>query len=321
MSQVLVIAELGAGNQLKNATLSALTFAKSAAGANGVDVLVLGSDTNAAAQELAKHGVGKVLTCNDPAFEHYVAEQFAPTIASVGGAYTLLVATATTFGKDVMPRVAAKLEAAYAGDCSAVSSDGGALTFKRPMYAGNAFGYCQLSTKIQVATVRQSEVDPDVPGAGSAPIESVSKVASSEAASRVEFVSLDAVTSERPELTDAGVVVSGGRALKEKFFEVLEPLVDKLGAGLGASRAAVDAGYCPGDFQVGQTGKIVAPQLYFAIGISGAIQHVAGMKNSKVIVAINKDPDAPIFQLADYGLVEDLFTAVPALVEALPAKS
>lgn len=321
MSQVLVIAELGAGNQLKNATLSALTFAKSAAGAGGVDVLVLGSETSAAAQELTKHGVGKVIACDDAAFEHYVAEQFAPTVASVGGAYKLLVATATTFGKDLMPRVAAKLEAAFAGDCSAVSDAGGTLTFKRPMYAGNAFGYCQLSTPIQVATVRQSEVDPDAPGSGSAPIEAVSKVAPSAAANRVEFVSLDAVTSERPELSDASVVVSGGRALKEKFFEVLEPLVDKLGAGLGASRAAVDAGYCPGDFQVGQTGKIVAPQLYFAIGISGAIQHVAGMKNSKVIVAINKDPDAPIFQLADYGLVADLFTAVPALVQALPARS
>ena len=198
-----------------------------------------------------------------------------------------------------------------------MSADGGKLTYKRPLYAGNAYGYCTLSTAIQVATVRQSEIEPDAPSGGSSPIEKVSVVAPSGAAARVEFVSLAAVKSERPELGDAKVVVSGGRALKEKFFEVLEPLADQLGAGLGASRAAVDAGYCPGDFQVGQTGKIVAPRLYFAIGISGAIQHLAGMKGSKVIVAINKDADAPIFQVADYGLVGDLFEVVPALVARL----
>lgn len=323
MSNVLVVAELGSGTQLKNSTLSALTFAKSALPTVGgqLDVLVLGSSTAEAAAELAKHGVNQVLTCDDASFENYVAERFAPTVAQVGADYSLLVATASTFGKDLMPRVAAKLDAAYAGDCAGVSAEANQLVYKRPMFAGNAYGYCSLSTAIQVATVRQSEVEADAPTGTSAPIKAVSKAAESGAAARVEFVSLEAVTSERPELTDASVVVSGGRALKDKFFEVLEPLVDKLGAGLGASRAAVDAGYCPGDFQVGQTGKIVAPQLYFAIGISGAIQHVAGMKSSKVIVAINKDPDAPIFQLADYGLVADLFTAVPELVAALPAKS
>jgi electron transfer flavoprotein alpha subunit len=322
MPNVLVVAELAAGVSLKKAALSAITFAKAALPAvgGGFDILVLGTNTSAAANELAQHGAGKILTCDDPSFENYLAEQFAPTVAEVAKSYSLVVATATTVGKDLLPRVAARLGAAYAGDCAAVSADGGKLTYKRPMFAGNAFGYCTLSTDIQVATARQSEVAPDVAGSGSSPIESVKKAADGAAASRIEFVSLDAVASERPELTDAKVVVSGGRALKEKFFEVLEPLADKLGSGLGASRAAVDAGYCPGDFQVGQTGKIVAPQLYFAIGISGAIQHIAGMKNSKVIVAINKDPDAPIFQLADYGLVEDLFSAVPALVAALPAK-
>jgi len=321
MPNVLVIAELASGTSLKKATLSAISFAKTALPAVGgnLDILVLGTATADAAAELAKHGAAKVLTCDDPSFANYTAENFAPTIAEVGKNYGLLVATATTFGKDVMPRVTARVGGAYAGDCAGVNADGGKLSFKRPMFAGNAFGFCSLSADIQVATVRQSEVDPDEPGAAGSAIEAVAKVDSGEAAKRVEFVSLDAVTSERPELTDAQTVVSGGRALKEKFFDVLEPLVDKLGAGLGASRAAVDAGYCPGDFQVGQTGKIVAPQLYFAIGISGAIQHVAGMKSSKVIVAINKDPDAPIFQLSDYGLVEDLFTAVPALVEALPA--
>lgn len=323
MPNVLVVAELADGRTLKNGTLSAITFAKTAMPAlgGGFDILVLGSNTSAAAEELKKHGAGKVITCDDASFEKYTAEHFAPTVAEVGKAYSLLVATATTFGKDLMPRVAARLSAAYAGDCAGVSAEGGKLTYKRPMFAGNAFGFCQLSTEIQVATVRQSEVEPDAGGTGASAVESVGKAGVGQAASRVEYVSLDAVKSERPELTDANVIVSGGRALKDKFFEVLEPLVGKLGAGLGASRAAVDAGYCPGDFQVGQTGKIVAPQLYIAVGISGAIQHVAGMKNSKVIVAINKDPDAPIFQIADYGLVEDLFTAVPALVEALPAKS
>ena len=321
MPNVLVVAELASGTSLKNATLSAISFAKSApAVGGGFDILVLGKSTAGAAGELAKHGAGKVISCEDPSFENYLAEDFAPTVAEVGKDYGLIVATATTVGKDLLPRVAARLGAAYAGDCAAVAIEGGKLTYKRPMFAGNAFGYCKLATSIQVASVRQSEVAPDVPGSGASRIESVSKAAGGVARSRVEFVSLEAVESERPDLTDAKIVVSGGRALKEKFFEVLEPLADKLGSGLGASRAAVDAGYCPGDFQVGQTGKIVAPQLYFAVGISGAIQHIAGMKNPKVIVAINKDPDAPIFQIADYGLVEDLFTAVPALVAALPSK-
>lgn len=281
---------------------------------------MLGSSTQTAAAELTKHGAEQVLTCDHENFENYVAEQFAPTVAEVGKNYALIVATATTFGKDLLPRVAARLSAGYAGDCAGVSIEDGKLTYKRPMYAGNAFGFCQLSTDVQVCTVRQSEVEADVPSDTSCPIASVARVAPSKAAEGVEFVSLDAVSSERPELTDASIVVSGGRALKDKFFEVLEPLVDTLGAALGASRAAVDAGYCPGDFQVGQTGKIVAPNLYIAVGISGAIQHVAGMKSSRTIVAINKDPDAPIFQLADYGLAEDLFTAVPALVAELSRK-
>jgi electron transfer flavoprotein alpha subunit len=187
------------------------------------------------------------------------------------------------------------------------------------MFAGNVYGYCQLDGPIQFATVRQSEVDPSEPVEARSPIEQATLTPPTKAAERVEFVSLDAVKSARPELADAKVVVSGGRALKERFFEVMEPLADALGAGLGASRAAVDAGYCPGDFQVGQTGKIVAPALYVAVGISGAIQHIAGMKGSKVIVAINKDPEAPIFQIADYGLVADLFTAVPEMVRALKA--
>jgi electron transfer flavoprotein alpha subunit len=319
MSDALVVAELSDQGAVRRSTLSAITFAHNALPALGgaLHILVLGAKTADAATELAGYGAAKIIRCEDPSLEKYVAEHYAPTVAEVGKSYGLVVATATSFGKDLMPRVAARLDAAYAGDCADVSAEDKKLVYKRPMYAGNAFGFCELTTKVQCATARQSEFEPAAPRGGAAPIESVEKTASGAAASRVEYVSLDAVKSERPELTEASVVVSGGRALKEKFFEVLEPLADALGAALGASRAAVDAGYAPGDFQVGQTGKIVAPSLYFAVGISGAIQHIAGMKGSRVIVAINKDPEAPIFQLADYGLVADLFQAVPELVREL----
>ncbi len=322
MPNVLVIAELAEDGTLRKATLSAITLAKKALPAVGgsFDILVLGASTGAAAEELSQYGAGKVLTSDDASFAHYTAEQFAPTVAAVGKGYTLLVATASSFGKDLLPRVAARLEAAYAGDCADASVSGGKVVYKRPMFAGNAYGYCTLETPIQVATARQSEFEPAAPAGGKSAIEAVPKASPSSAAARVEFVSLNAVKSERPELTEAKAVVSGGRALKDKFFQVIEPLADALGAAIGASRAAVDAGYAPGDFQVGQTGKIVAPRLYIAVGISGAIQHIAGMKGSKVIVAINKDPEAPIFQLADYGLVADLFQAVPELVSALKAR-
>ncbi len=319
MSDALVVAELAEDGTVKKATLSAITFAQRALAALGgsFSILILGANAKAAAAELTGFGAAKVLIAEDAAFAKYTAEGFTPTVATVGKAFGLIVATATSFGKDLLPRVAARLDAAYAGDCSGVASEGGKVVYKRPMFAGNAFGYCTLGTPIQVATARQSEFEAAAAGGSASPIESVAKAAPSAAASRVEFVSLEAVKSERPELTEASVIVSGGRALKDKFFEVLEPLANALGAALGASRAAVDAGYAPGDFQVGQTGKIVAPKLYFAIGISGAIQHIAGMKGSKVIVAINKDPEAPIFQLADYGLVADLFVAVPALIAEL----
>ncbi len=319
MTDALVVAELTETGKVRKTTLSAITFAKQALPAlgGGFSILVLGATAKAAAEELRGYGAQRVLVCEDPSLEHYLAEHYAPTVAEVGTAFGLVVATASSFGKDLIPRVAARLQAAYAGDCSGVQAEGAQLVYKRPMFAGNASGYCTLKTPIQTATARQSEFEAASPSGGSSPVEVVQKVAPGQAASRVEFVSLDAVTSERPELTEAAVVVSGGRAIKDKFFEIMEPLADVLGAAIGASRAAVDAGYAPGDFQVGQTGKIVAPQLYIAVGISGAIQHIAGMKGSKVIVAVNKDPEAPIFQLADYGLVADLFQAVPALVEEL----
>jgi electron transfer flavoprotein alpha subunit len=320
MSDVLVVAELTEGGALRGATLSAITFAQQALPALGgtFSILVLGANANAKASELTGFGAARVIACEDASLGKYTAEHFAPTIADVGKSYGLIVATATSFGKDLMPRVAARLDAAYAADCAGLNAERGKLIYKRPMFAGNAFGFCELTSAIQVATARQSEFSAATSVAGTtSPVEEVAKVAPGAAASRVEYVSLDAVKSERPELGEAKVVVSGGRAVKEKFFDVLEPLADALGAAIGASRAAVDAGYAPGDYQVGQTGKIVAPSLYFAIGISGAIQHIAGMKGSKTIVAINKDPEAPIFQIADYGLVADLFQAVPELVTVL----
>ena len=323
MSDVLVVAELTEGGDLRSATLSAITFARAALPTLGgrFDILVLGANAKVRASDLTGFGAGKVIACEDASLGKYLAEHFVPTIAEVGKAYALIVATATSFGKDLMPRVAARLDAAYAGDCAGIGAESGQLVYKRPMYAGNAFGFCALTTPIQVATARQSEFGAAAANAAAASaIEEIAKLAPGAAAARVEYVSLDSVKSERPELGEAKVVVSGGRAVKERFFDVLEPLADLLGAAIGASRAAVDAGYAPGDFQVGQTGKIVAPSLYFAIGISGAIQHIAGMKGSKTIVAINKDPEAPIFQIADYGLVADLFQAVPELVEQLRSR-
>jgi electron transfer flavoprotein alpha subunit len=318
MADALVVAETEDGT-LKRSTLSAITFARDALPALGgsFSILLLGANLDAAASEAARFGATRVLVCDDPSLAGYTAEHYAPTVASVAREFALAVAPATSFGKDLMPRVAARLDAAYAADCAGVHVQDGKLVYRRPLFAGNAFGSCTLETPIQVATARQSEFAPAEPVAAGSPIVRVAKTAPGAAAERVQFVKLERVKSERPELTEARAVVSGGRALKERFFEVLEPLADVLGAALGASRAAVDAGYAPGDFQVGQTGKIVAPDLYLALGISGAIQHIAGMKGSKTIVAINKDPEAPIFQLADYGLVADLFQAVPALVDTL----
>jgi electron transfer flavoprotein alpha subunit len=319
MPHALVVAEIADDGKPKKATLAAISFAKKALPAVGgsFSILVLGGAAKAAAEELTSYGAAKVLVCEDPSLAKYTAEAYAPTVAEAGKGFALVVATATSQGKDLMPRVAARLDAAYAGDCADVTAEGGALRYKRPMYAGNTFGTVELTTPVHVATARQSEFDAAQPSGGSSPVEAFAKVAPGAAAGRVDVVSFDTVKSERPELTEARVVVSGGRALKEQFFQVLEPLAQALGAAIGASRAAVDAGYAPGDYQVGQTGKIVAPELYVAIGISGAIQHIAGMKSSKVIVAINKDAEAPIFQIADYGLVADLFQAIPALTTEL----
>jgi electron transfer flavoprotein alpha subunit len=320
MSKVLVVAELSASS-LRKTTHSAITFARKAAGTGSFSILVLGgSGAAAAAQELGSFGAAQVLVCEDASLGNYLAERYAPVVAEAAKGFDVVVAAASSYGKDLMPRVAARLSAAYAPDISDVRVDDKGLLYKRPMFAGNAYGYCRLNTPVQIVSVRQSEFEAAAPSGGQSPIAKQALAQPGAAAQRVEFVSLDQVKSERPELTEARVIVSGGRALKEEFFKVIEPLADVLGAAIGASRAACDAGYAPGDFQVGQTGKVVAPDLYIAIGISGAIQHIAGMKGSKTIVAINKDPEAPIFQLADYGLVADLFQAVPELVSALKAR-
>jgi electron transfer flavoprotein alpha subunit len=307
----LVIAEHD-NKSIKGATLNTVTAAAAAGGE--VHVLVAGHNASGAAEAASKiAGVTKVLHAEAPGFEHGLAENLAAQVIAVAGAYSHLVFPATAAGKNVAPRVAALLDVAQVSDVTKVIS---ADTFERPIYAGNAIATVQSIDKVKVLTVRTTGFDPAAASGGSAAVETVSATADNGSS---VFVGNEIAKNDRPELTAAKIIVSGGRAMgsSDKFNEVLTPLADKLGAALGASRAAVDAGYAPNDWQVGQTGKIVAPQLYIAAGISGAIQHLAGMKDSKVIVAINKDPEAPIFSVADYGLEADLFQAVPELVKAL----
>jgi electron transfer flavoprotein alpha subunit len=307
----LVIAEHD-NNSIKSATLNVVTAAKALGG--DVHVLVAGANAGAAAAAAAQiAGVSKVLHADGAQFADGLAENLAAQVLAVAGAYSHLLFPATASGKNVSPRVAAKLDVAQVSEITKVISPD---TFERPIYAGNAIATVQSSDAVKVLTVRGTAFDAAATTGGSAAVETVAAVADSGSSS---FVGREVTKSARPELTAAKIIVSGGRALgsADKFNEVMSPLADKLNAGLGASRAAVDAGYAPNDLQVGQTGKIVAPQLYIACGISGAIQHLAGMKDSKVIVAINKDPEAPIFQVADFGLEADLFTAVPELVKAL----
>ncbi len=308
----LVIAEHD-NHDLRSATLNAVTAA--CACAEQVHVLVIGQDAQGAAEAAARvAGVNKVLLLQGAEFADQLAENVAAPIIAAASDYSHIVFAATAQGKNVAPRVAARLDVAQVSDVIRVTAPD---TFERPIYAGNAIATVRSADAVKVLTVRTTGFDAAGAAASPAPIESLPAPAPSAGKSR--FVSREVVKSDRPELTAAKIVVSGGRALgsSQSFDAVLTPLADKLGAGLGASRAAVDAGYAPNDTQVGQTGKIVAPQLYIAVGISGAIQHLAGMKDSKVIVAINKDPEAPIFSVADYGLEADLFEAVPALVNLL----
>lgn len=299
-------------NAVKDATLSAVTAASEMG--SEVHLIVAGKGVDGVAAAAAKiAGVGKVHVADDAAYDHALAENIAPLIVELMGHHDVFVAPATTTGKNVAPRVAALLDVMQISDILSVDGD---KTFTRPIYAGNAIATVQSSDAKLVVTVRGTAFEKAAAEGGSGEIEAVSTTGDKGLSS---FVGSEIAKSERPELTSAKVIVSGGRAFasNEKFHELLEPLADKLGAGIGASRAAVDAGYAPNDYQVGQTGKIVAPEVYIAIGISGAIQHLAGMKDSKTIVAINKDEDAPIFQVADLGLVGDLFQIVPELTAKL----
>ncbi len=307
---VLVIAEHD-NRELNPATLKTLAAAQQLGG--DIHVLVAGENCEAVATATAQAaGVVKVLHADNAAYGHFLAENLAELVAELGKDYSHVLAPATTTGKNLMPRVAALLDVAQISDIIAVES---ADTFKRPIYAGNAIATVQSSDNIKVITVRATAFDAVAAEGGNAEVTSLSQVYNNDKAS---FVGEELAASERPDLTAARVVISGGRGMQNgENFHLLEKVADKLGAAVGASRAAVDAGFVPNDMQVGQTGKIVAPELYIAVGISGAIQHLAGMKDSKVIVAINKDEDAPIFQVADYGLVADLFDVLPELNEKL----
>ena len=306
----LVLAEHD-NTSLKDGTLNTVTAAMKLD--KEVHVLVAGKGCRGVAEAAAKiKGVAKVLVCDDAAYDHPLAEGLAPLVKNLANGYSAILAPATTTGKNILPRVAATLDVMQISDIISVES---ADTFKRPIYAGNAIQTVQTTDNIKVITVRTTAFEPAAPKGGSALIEAVK---ANGAQSQSKFIKAELSKSDRPELTSAKIVISGGRGMgSRENFKLIEAVADKLGAAIGASRAAVDAGFVPNDFQVGQTGKIVAPDLYIAVGISGAIQHLAGMKDSKIIVAINKDEEAPIFQVADYGLVMDLFEALPQLEKAL----
>ncbi|SFV01213.1 electron transfer flavoprotein alpha subunit apoprotein [Methylobacterium sp. 174MFSha1.1] len=302
-----------AGGAVKDASTKALTAAKQLGAP--VHALVVGADAQGAAEAAAKlDGVEKVLVAADAAFDHLLAEPTAALVAELAASYDTVIAAASTEGKNVLPRVAALLDVAQVSDIIKVV---GPDTFERPIYAGNAIQTVQATDAKRVITVRTAAFQATPEGGSAAPVEAAAAAAAPEAKS--SFKGEEIAKSDRPELAGARIIVSGGRSLgsADKFKELIEPLADSLGAAVGASRAAVDAGYAPNDWQVGQTGKVVAPDLYVAVGISGAIQHLAGMKDSKVIVAINKDEEAPIFQVADYGLVGDLFQVVPDLQQEI----
>ena len=307
---ILVVAEHD-NNQIKGSTLNTVTAASEIGG--DISVLVAGSESSSAAEQASKiAGISSVIHVDDPIYKNFLAEDLGNLVASIAEGFNYILAPATTFGKNFLPRVAAKLDVQQISDIISVED---ADTFKRPIYAGSCIATVKSNDSVKVITVRTTAFDASPMTDSSVTVNSGDVV---DSLNNANFVSDEIAESDRPELTAADVIVSGGRALgSSENFKIIEALADKLGAAVGASRAAVDAGYVPNDYQVGQTGKIVAPTLYIAIGISGAIQHLAGMKDSKVIVAINKDEDAPIFQVADYGLVGDLFEAVPELTDSV----
>ncbi len=307
---ILVIAEHD-NNELKSSTLNTITAAHKLS--SDIDVLVAGSEVAEVSKQAAViENIKSVICVDDPIYKNFLAEDFGNLVASMGDQYSYILAPATTFGKNFLPRVAAKLDVQQISDIISVESED---TFKRPIYAGSCIATVKSSDPIKVISVRTTAFDAANVTDAEVSVESKD---SQNSMGNATFVKDELAESDRPELTAAEIIVSGGRALgSSENFEIIESLADKLGAAVGASRAAVDAGYVPNDYQVGQTGKIVAPSLYIAVGISGAIQHLAGMKDSKVIVAINKDEDAPIFQVADYGLVGDLFEAIPELTDSI----
>ena len=323
MAKIIVLAEQQ-GGKLANATRNAITAAKQLAGivgADGFDIAVAGSGISGVAEALTAYGAGTVYTFDDAALSGYTAQGYAQALSAIvkAAGADFVVATATAIGKDCSPRVAARLGAGMASDVITLGGDDDEVLYGREIYSGNLIGRFKINTDIQVFTVRGTEFAmAEASGGGSA----VQAVSGAIEGVRMKWVSLDSVESDRPALTEAEVVVAGGRGLKDaaNFTSVLEPLADHFGAAIGATRAVVDAGWVPNDWQVGQTGKVVAPSLYIAMGISGAIQHLAGMKSSKTIVAINKDAEAPIFTVADYGLVADLFDVVPELTSKLKAR-
>ena len=307
---ILVVAEHD-NNEIKGSTLNTVTAASKIGG--DVSVLVAGSESSSAAEQASKiAGISSVIHVDDPIYKNFLAEDLGNLVVSIAEGFNYILAPATTFGKNFLPRVAAKLDVQQISDIISVED---ADTFKRPIYAGSCIATVKSNDSVKVITVRTTAFDASPMTDSSVTVNSGDVV---DSLNNSSFVNDEIAESDRPELTAADVIVSGGRALgSSENFKIIEALADKLGAAVGASRAAVDAGYVPNDYQVGQTGKIVAPTLYIAIGISGAIQHLAGMKDSKVIVAINKDEDAPIFQVADYGLVGDLFEAVPELTDSV----
>ncbi len=319
MGNVLVVAELFE-SKVRKSTLAAIAFGAQAAEAldGSFSIVALGSDIDDAVGELAKLGAKTVYKADDSALKSYFCEAYAPTVSKVAedGEFEVVAAPASNFGKDLMPRVAQRLSAGMASDISGLEVDDGALIYKRPMFAGNVIGHMKVETDVAVVTVRQTEFDAAQPVDSESDIKDVD--VEDQSVEGKELVAFEKVESARPDLTEARVVVSGGRGLKTTDkFKMLEELTDLLGGALGATRAAVDAGFVPNDLQVGQTGKIVAPDLYIAVGLSGALQHLAGMKGSKVIVAVNKDEEAPIFSISDYGIVADLFNVVPEIIEDL----
>ena len=303
---ILVIAEHDNVN-LKGATLNTVAAAKEIG--SDITLLVAGSDTSSVISEAQKlNGITKILSCDNDLYKNSLAEELSNLVVSLASSFSFILAPATTFGKNLLPRVSAKLDVQQISDIISVESED---TFKRPIYAGSCIATVKSNDTVKLITVRSTAFDPVANDNSDVPVESVEATTSANIS---EFVSEELAKSDRPELTSANIVISGGRGMQSgDNFHLLDSIADKLGAAVGASRAAVDAGFVPNDYQVGQTGKIVAPDLYIAVGISGAIQHLAGMKDSKVIVAINKDEDAPIFQVSDYGLVSDLFNALPEL--------